>query len=76
MWRSLYNRGDLKVEEQSDKGARIRLADFPSETAGCSRVTGWIERMAEMTGVKNIVVTQTQCAAKGGKDCEWTVTWT
>ena len=75
MWHSLYNRGELKVEDQSDKGARISLLNFPSETAGCSRITGWIERLAEMTGAKNVVVTQTQCAAKGAKHCEWTVKW-
>jgi uncharacterized protein (TIGR02265 family) len=75
MWTSLYNRGTLQVLEQSDRGARIRLADFPSEVAGCSRLTGWIERMAEMTGAKNVQVQQTHCAAKGGPYCEWTVSW-
>jgi uncharacterized protein (TIGR02265 family) len=75
MWQSLYNRGELRVEEQSDKGARISLVNFPSEPAGCSRITGWIERLAEITGAKNVIVTQTQCAARGGKCCEWTVKW-
>ena len=75
MWSSLYNRGQLKVDEQTDTGARIRLLDFPSEIAGCSRITGWIERMAEMTGVKNISVEQTQCFAKGAECCEWRISW-
>jgi len=76
MWSSLYNRGQLLVDEQNDRGARIHLANFPSELAGCSRVTGWIERMAEMTGAKNVNVIQTQCYAKGQPHCEWTVKWT
>jgi uncharacterized protein (TIGR02265 family) len=75
MWSSLYNRGELKVDEQTEKSARIRLTNFPSETAGCSRVTGWIERMAELTGVKNIRVEQTKCYAKGGDCCEWRLNW-
>ncbi len=75
MWSSLYNRGELRVEEQTDKSARIRLNNFPSEVAGCSRVTGWIERMAELTGVKNVKIEQTKCFAKGGAACEWNVTW-
>jgi uncharacterized protein (TIGR02265 family) len=75
MWSSLYNRGQLKVEEQGDHSARIRLTNFPTELAGCSRVTGWIERMAELTGVKNIRVEQTQCAAKGEACCEWKLEW-
>lgn len=76
MWSSLYNRGEMRVDEQTDTSARIRITNFPSETAGCARVTGWIERMAEMTGVKNIRVEQTQCFAQGGPCCEWRVEWT
>jgi uncharacterized protein (TIGR02265 family) len=75
MWSSLYNRGELRVEEQTEKSARIRLHNFPSEAAGCARVTGWIERMAELTGVKNISVQQTQCYARGGPACEWNLKW-
>lgn len=75
MWSSLYNRGELKVLDQTEKSAHIALNDFPSETAGCSRVTGWIERMAELTGVKNISIEQTKCFAKGGPRCEWNLKW-
>ncbi|HEX2122818.1 MAG TPA: hypothetical protein VHL59_14385 [Thermoanaerobaculia bacterium] len=75
MWSSLYNRGELRVEDQTDHSARIRLVNFPSEVAGCSRVTGWIERMAELTGVKNVRVQQTQCFAKGADCCEWQLNW-
>ncbi|HEY4642776.1 MAG TPA: hypothetical protein VII75_15650 [Thermoanaerobaculia bacterium] len=75
MWSSLYNRGDLKVDSQTDRSARIRLVGFPSENAGCARITGWIERMAELTGVKNVKVVQTACFAKGQPHCEWTVNW-
>lgn len=75
MWSSLYNRGELRVEDQSGNSARIRLTNFPSEVVGCSRVTGWIERMAELTGVKNIKVEQSQCSAKGDACCEWQLRW-
>jgi len=75
MWSALYNRGSLRVAEQTDNSARIQLLNFPSELAGCSRMTGWIERMAELTGAKDIVVTQTQCFAKGAPHCEWHITW-
>lgn len=75
MWSSLYNRGEMRVDEQTETSARIRIMNFPSEAAGCARVTGWIERMAELTGVKNIKVEQTQCFAQGGACCEWRVSW-
>jgi predicted hydrocarbon binding protein len=75
MWSSLYNCGNMRVENQTDRGATIKLMNFPSETAGCARVTGWIERMAELAGVKNVRIQQTQCYAKGQPHCEWNVTW-
>ena len=75
MWSSLYNRGQLQVLAQTSNSATLRLSDFPSEVAGCSRITGWIERMAELTGAKNVSVQQTECAARGGKVCQWQVKW-
>jgi hypothetical protein len=75
MWSALYNCGELRVESQSSTGAHIVLADFPSELAGCSRMTGWIERIAGLTGVTHIDVQQTKCFTKGDPNCEWQITW-
>jgi hypothetical protein len=75
MWRTLYNRGDLQVQKPDDHSARIRLVDFPSELAGCARITGWIEGMATLTGAKNITVKQVECYAKGEAACEWYIRW-
>ena len=75
IWSTLYNRGEMKVDEQTETSARIRILDFPSEVAGCSRVTGWIERMAELTGAKDISIEQTQCFARGAANCEWRLSW-
>ncbi|MEA2490672.1 MAG: hypothetical protein QOH21_2464 [Acidobacteriota bacterium] len=75
MWSSLYNRGELRVIAQTDKSAHLRLVNFPSEIAGCCRLTGWIERLAEMTGVKDVKVEQVECFAKGAVHCEWQVRW-
>ncbi|MBV9494335.1 MAG: hypothetical protein JOZ54_08810 [Acidobacteria bacterium] len=76
MWSTLYNRGRMDIVEQTDRSARIRISGFPFELAGCARATGWIERMAELTGVKDVKVDQTQCSAKGEPYCEWFVRWT
>ena len=75
MWNSINNRGDMRVENRTDRSATIKLLDYPSEASGCGRVTGWIERLAELTGAKNVRVQQTQCYAKGAPHCEWTVAW-
>lgn len=75
MWSSLYNRGTLRVVDQTSNAARVLLENFPSEIAGCSRTTGWIERMGTLTGAKDLIVKQTKCFAKGDPNCEWTVNW-
>lgn len=75
MWSSLYNRGKMDVFDQTSNSARIRVVDFPSEIAGCNRITGWMERMAELTGAKDVRVTQTQCFSKGDPHCEWILKW-
>ena len=75
MWSGLYNRGEMRVDNQTDRSATIKLVDFPSEAAGCARVSGWLERMGELTGAKNVRVHQTQCYAKGAPHCQWTIDW-
>ena len=75
MWSSLYNRGEMRVDDQTATSARIRIMNFPSEAVGCARATGWIERLAEMTGVKDLRVEKTECFAKGANCCEWKLSW-
>ena len=75
MWTALYSRGELRVENQTSTSATIRLVDYPSERAACLRITGWIEKMAEMTGVKVIRIEQTKCFAQGAPACEWEAEW-
>ena len=75
MWRALYNRGELRVVDQTPSSARIALVDFPSETAGCSRMTGWIQRMGELTSARELDVKKIKCFAKGDDHCEWQLSW-
>ena len=75
MWGSLYNRGEMRVEEQQENSARICVRNFPSEVASCSRATGWIEGLAALTGVQDVKVEHTECFAKGAPSCEWKLSW-
>ena len=75
MWSTLYSRGQLKVENQTDSSARLRLLDYPAERVNCERITGWVERMAEITGAKDVHIEQTKCFARGASACEWELNW-
>jgi uncharacterized protein (TIGR02265 family) len=75
MWSTLNNRGTMSIGDRTDQSAKIELLDYPSEAAHCARVTGWIERMAELTGANDVRVEQTQCYSKGAAHCAWTVRW-
>ena len=75
MWRALYNSGELLIEDQTANSARVAVANFPSEPAGCSRLTGWIERMGELTKTKQFRVEKTKCVTKGDGRCEWQLSW-
>ena len=76
MWSSLYNRGTLKVTSQSEHSAHLQLCDIRMEPAGCARMTGWIERMAEMTSTGGVLkLEKTKCCSKGDTCCEWQLEW-
>ena len=75
MWSSLYNRGELRVTSQTEHSANLQLVNIAMEPAGCSRMTGWIERMAEMTGATAVRINKVKCSAKGDGCCEWQLDW-
>jgi len=75
LWTSVYSRGQLVVQDQTSTSARLVLQDFKSEPAGCARITGWIEKMAELTGVTVLQLVHDQCSARGAKGCAWELRW-
>lgn len=75
LWTSVYNRGQLVVENETSTSARLVLQNFPSEPAGCARIGGWIEKMAELTGVTVLQVEHTECSTRGAQNCKWELRW-
>ena len=75
MWSAMYNRGELRVYDQTPHSVRIALENFPTEPAGCARFSGWIEQIAELTGAKNTKIEKLQCFTKGEACCEWKLDW-
>ena len=76
MWSTVHSHGTLTVEDVTDDSARIRLSGFPSEEAHCARLTGWMEGLGDMTGVKRVAVLHDVCLTRGDADCEWQLSWT
>ena len=75
MWRTIYSAGSFTVEAKSPTESHIVLKDFPSETVGCARVTGWMQQLGEMTKAKNLRISHIRCMARKDPQCEWTVIW-
>ena len=74
MWSRVYDRGEMTVESEENH-ARIHVADFPSEPAGCGRATGWFRVIGERAGAKNIRVDHASCVARGAEECRWDFNW-
>ncbi|HVT03489.1 MAG TPA: hypothetical protein VHL58_08980 [Thermoanaerobaculia bacterium] len=74
MWTRVYDGGEMEVEALP-KSAKIHIRNFPSEEAGCARITGWFEKIGELSGAKNLRTAHISCMAEGGKDCTWTFEW-
>jgi hypothetical protein len=74
MWKRVYDGGELHVEPRDDS-ATITLRDFPSDPAGCGRITGWFELIGEKAGAKELQTTHPVCMSEGAEVCRWEFTW-
>ncbi len=72
---TFYNHGSMEVERLGEKSAHATLRDFPASLAACSRITGWMRELGEMTRAPNLRVVHTRCHAKGAPLCEWQIDW-
>ncbi len=74
MWTRVYDTGVIEVESENNS-ARVHLRDFPSEEAGCGRVTGWFELMGERSGARNLRIQHALCMARSDAECRWDIQW-
>lgn len=72
---TFYNRGSMEVERLGEKSAHVTLRDFPASTAACSRITGWMLELGEMTKAPKLQVIHTRCQSKGVPCCQWLISW-
>lgn len=73
LWTRIYSGGDMEVEK-TPTGAVIRVKHFPANHAGCGRITGFFELVAQSVK-KGSQTSHTSCAARHDPVCEWTFVW-
>ncbi len=76
LWSAYYDSGKLELYMRGSHRAEIRLFDFATpHKIHCASVAGWVERSVELSGGKNVVVTETSCRVEGAPRCEFQCTW-
>lgn len=75
LWSTIHSHGSLTVVESGPGRAVLRLSDYPSEESHCARLTGWMEGLGPMTGLRNTRAVHGLCMTRGDRFCEWVVTW-
>ncbi len=73
VWTRVYDGGSVSVDIMPSR-AVFHVRDFPSNIAGCGRITGWFELIAERAGAKEGRMLHS-CKAEGAEECRWDFTW-
>lgn len=74
-WRTTYDTGEMRVLEQKEGFAHLRLEGWPQpQRAHCLSVRGWMHRAAEISGAKAVKSKDT-CRALGDPECEFVLRW-
>lgn len=76
VYSNFYTSGEMKVLESGKGFANVQITDFPEPCEEyCLRVWGWMERMLELTGARNIKAVHSKCRLRGDTLCLYTGTW-
>lgn len=76
LWHLHHDTGKASATMHGERGAFYEIKDFGApHRALCAAVEGWIERSLELTGVKDIIVVERDCAARSGSVCLYQAVW-
>jgi len=71
-----YDSGSMEVMKVGPKEALLHLVDFDEpHLLICDRLQGWMERVVELSGGKDVSLKHPKCMAKGDRVCEYNATW-
>jgi hypothetical protein len=76
LFRLYYHTGDMRIVEESDDSAVLRLVDLDvMEPIFCRRQTGGLKRALELAGAERASVKHVRCTFDGDAFCEWQLQW-
>ena len=71
-----YETGRREYERTGDLSGVLTTYDAETFSApDCQTVIGWYERALELCGATGVLVTETECRARGGAVCRYNVSW-
>lgn len=76
LYRLFYDTGDMRVVEQADGRAVLRLVDLSvHDRLFCRRQSGGLHRALELAGADRVRVRHVRCTFDGDLFCEWDLEW-
>jgi predicted hydrocarbon binding protein len=76
MWGMYYSTGSLIAEDVGDAGGTMKVTGFnPISKAFCQDLAGWLQRTAEMSGKRDVVVLHPECLLDGHPACLFKAAW-
>jgi hypothetical protein len=76
LWRLRHDTGDVTVDLEGPRSARIELADYGLVAPeACELVQGTIWGFLHFSDAKNIKLEHNRCRARGDETCEWKASW-
>jgi len=76
VWSQLHNHARLEVLDAGDKRAKARLYGYtPAHKAFCRYLSGYFTGVLELSGARDISVTEAACVCDGAGYCEFQAVW-
>ncbi|MCC6559610.1 MAG: hypothetical protein IT372_42380 [Polyangiaceae bacterium] len=75
-WRRFHDTGEWAIERRSDREAVARLEGWGVvDAALCRDLIGYMSRLLELVGGRDVSLDHTRCRARGDARCEFHLRW-
>jgi hypothetical protein len=76
VWGRYHDTGRWQVAAAGPHQIQGEIRDFAvRDPAFCARLRGWLRGAVELTGGREVVVTETHCACHGAPHCAFSLSW-